>query len=193
MNADIDFSSHFYYKKPAVEVMFAGPCWDYDKSFGCSRKRDWNDTILTADPSYICWDLSLVSDEIYDEYLHDTFGEFYEMLYRVLNDNIDQYYDRIHDSIVMDRIRWDRGPSRMYEDSDNDIRYLKLFLNKRMDHLAEECGVNERQGNMSLENESMHKITLHKENGEETLFVLDGTLLNVTDLPSYDNRIYDGY
>lgn len=46
---------------------------------------------------------------------------------------------------------------------------------------------------MSLENESMHKITLHKENGEETLFVLDGTLLNVTDLPSYDNRIYDGY
>ena len=81
----------------------------------------------------------------------------------------------------------------MYEDSDNDIRYLKLFLNKRMDYLAEECGVNERQGNMSLENESMHKITLHKENGEETLFVLDGTLLNVTDLPSYDNRIYDGY
>lgn len=81
----------------------------------------------------------------------------------------------------------------MYEDSDNDIRYLKLFLNKRMDHLAEECGVNERQGNMSLENESMHKITLHKENGEETLFVLDGTLLNVTDLPSYDNRIYDGW
>lgn len=193
LNADIDFSSHFYYKKPENEIMFAGPCWDYDKAFGCSRRRDWNDTILSGDPSYIGWDMRLTSDEIYIKYLNQTFEQYYGELCTVLPENIDKYYKRIRDSVEMDRIRWNRGPSRMYKDSSNDVRYMKLFVLGRLKHLSEEYGGNPDESQLLLENQSSHKVTLKNDIGEEIIHVKDGTLLREADLPAYDSEIYSGW
>lgn len=193
LNADMDFSSHFYYKKPEAEVMFAGPCWDYDKAFGCSRRRDWNDTILRRESSYVIWDISLTSDEIYKDYLHKTFEEYHDSLYTVLLENIDQYYEKIRASVEMDRIRWNRGPSRLYENNSNDVRYLKLFLNKRINHLAEEYEDHPDIRQILLENRSTHKITLKNDIEEKTINVKDGTLLSEADLPAYDSNIYSGW
>lgn len=196
LNADLDFSSHFYYKKPGYEKLYAGPCWDFDKSFGYNRpgRRDWNNTILSLNPSYIRWDLSLASDEEYQDYVRQTFESYYPALDMRLFSHIDEYYDRIQASLEMDRIKWGRGPERLFRDSHNDIRYLKFFLDKRLQYLSKCYGISSECDNNVLSKDSLHYITLRIEDGEESvLAVQDGTLLKEEDLPEYDKSVYTGW
>lgn len=196
LNADHDFSSHFYYKKPGAEKLYAGPCWDFDKSLGYDLpgRRDWNATVLSIPPTFIWWDLKLTSDKEYHECVRQTFENYYNALDKLLFLRIDEYYDTIRASLDMDRIKWSRGPERMFENSQNDMKYLKYFLNRRLHYMAKCYGVSPGFYKEDLSDNSLHNITLKIENGAERVFtVKDGTLLKEEDLPEYDKNIYSGW
>ena len=177
-------------------MLYAGPCWDYDKSFGFDRpnRRDWRGTVLDLPPKFISWDLELMSDDEYQEYVRQTFEENYDALYNTLPQNVDEYYDKIHASLEMDRIKWNRGPEKLFRDSRNDIRYLKYFLYNRLHYMAEEYGIESEHENETLPDASLHDIILRLGNEEKVILTVDdGTLLNEDDLPDLKTLDYSGW
>lgn len=195
LNSDGDFSSHFYYKS-TQETLYAGPCWDFDKSLGYCQpdRRDWNSTILTQEPKFSDWDLKLTEDEEYYDYVKKTYGRYTEKLDEILRENIDDYWKKISASVNMDRIRWNRGTKRLFRDSDDDIRYLKYFLYHRLQYLSDIYGAGYTFTDPEVIEDTFHEITIHTEDGkEETMTVADGMLLSQEDLPSFDRSKFEGW
>ena len=196
LNADMDLSSHFYYTRIGEGIMYAGPCWDYDKSLGYYRenRRDWTSTVLTVEPLCGDWDLRLTEDEEYEDYVAKTFGQYVNDLDNILCNKIDYYYDWINASTTMDRIRWRGTPRHIFEDDYNDVRYLKFFLYNRLQYLADEYDCKYVFSNPVPEEKINHKVTARFEDGqEELLWIPDGAWLDAIDLPDFDRDIHEGW
>lgn len=72
----------------------------------------------------------------------------------------------------------------MFSDCYNDIRYLKLFLSNRLQYLADAYNIDKTVPKEKINNDSIHELTLHMEDGtERKMRVPDGTLLTQNDLP----------
>ncbi len=187
LNADYDFSSHFFYILPGEKVLRAGPCWDYDKSFGYPRygARDWTNTELSLGGGKLDWDSKLTEDPEYYDYIRSIFSENIFDYSKAADSSIEKYYEKIKQSAQMDRIRWlNSWGLYMFSDCYNDIRYLKLFLSNRLQYLADVYNIDKTVPKEKINNDSIHELTLHMEDGtERKMRVLDGTLLTQNDLP----------
>lgn len=163
-NYDGGVTSSFFYK-PGDSVsrkIFAGPVWDYDVVFGnCNLDR------IAGNPRGI----TRLNDHVYGtdvfarlyekEDFYDRMTEMYEekaipYLNDLLERGIDKMVAESRRSAAMDSVRWEELENRYqyYEEYDNDIRYLKYFIEQRRDFLNE----------VWLEGEPYHNIA----------FVVDG-------------------
>lgn len=195
LNADGDFSSHFYYKG-TQETLYAGPCWDYDKSLGYCRtdRRDWTSTILTQEQQFMDWDLRLIEDEEYNRYVKETYRKYSENMNTILSENIDDYWNKISASVEMDRHRWNCGTKQLFREGEDDIRYLKFFLYNRLQYISDVYGLDYCFTDPEVTKDTRHEITIHTEDGrEETMIVEDGVLLSQDDLPSFNKDKYEGW
>ncbi len=146
-NYDGGVTSSFFYK-PEDSVsrkIFAGPVWDYDVAFGnCNLDR------IASNPAGI----TRLRDHVYGT---DVFAKLYEKedfygqmvkmyeekalpcLNSLLAGGIDKMVLESRKSAEMDSIRWEELENRYqyYEEYDNDVRYLKYFIEKRRDFLSE--------------------------------------------------------
>ncbi len=163
-NYDGGVTSSFFYKPQDTvsSKIFAGPVWDYDVAFGNCNLDE-----IASNPA----GLTKLSDHVYGT---GVFARLYEKedfyvetveLYRekglpyleeLLEEGIDKMVEESRDSVEMDRIRWEELENRYqyYEDYDNSVRYLKYFIEQRMNFLNE----------VWLEGEVYHNVT----------FVVDG-------------------
>ena len=187
LNADIDFSSHFYYTEPKNSRMYAGPLWDYDKAFGYSRHgmRDWNNSILSSSGERLDWQDKLMEDKEYYDYAASVFSQNEPALEKIVNKNIDDYYRKINASTKMDRIRWTkRLDDNIYKDTYNDIRYLKFFLSNRLSYLSGKYSADAKIMPADVSTKETHELTLNMPDGSvRKMDVTDGTLLTQDDLP----------
>lgn len=163
-NYDGGVTSSFFYK-PQGNVsskIFAGPVWDYDVAFGNCNLDE-----IASNPI----GLTRLSDHVYGT---DVFARLYEKedflvktkelykekglpyLEKLLDEGIDEMVQESRASVEMDNIRWEELENRYqyYEEYDNSVRYLKYFVEQRMNFLNQ----------VWLEGEVYHNVT----------FVVDG-------------------
>lgn len=191
-NHDAQISSYYMYKKPEDDRLYAGPCWDYDISFltqfdpsyACSK------SILECDEKHIGWDRKLLENEEYRGIVADMFIEYADVWNALLEHGIDDYYERIRPSLDMDFARWNEpdGAGGLYNGhyiyTENNVRYLKYSMYKRLCYLEELYGVKYGFTKPHTDNGGEHKVTLENKDGAVTeINIADGGYIEAVDDP----------
>lgn len=193
-NYDGGVTSSFFYK-PEDSVsrkLFAGPVWDYDVAFGnCNLDR------IASNPEGI----TRLNDHVYgtDVFVRlyekeDFYGQMVKMyeekalpyLNFLLTEGLDAMVSESRKSAEMDSIRWEGLENRYqyYEKYDNDVRYLKYFIEKRKDFLNE----------VWLGGGSYHNMTFVVD-GEawQLLCIRDGEVPETEPIPSRYSSLFMGW
>lgn len=141
-NMDMNLTSQFFYKpRGENSLLYAGPVWDFDYTFGMADNIVY-DTALD-DPEGLLGEYSYDAENpgfsFADLYRHRDFrdsvariyrGEFGERLEDLLDSGIDAYAREISRSAEMNRARWG-----MEEEHRAAVEGIKAFLKKRVDYL----------------------------------------------------------
>ena len=204
LDPDTSQSSCFFYKKPNADKLYAGPCWDFDMAYGNRADPIYKNYTASVfeihdynkeEDGYIAldWDRYLIDNAEYYEYLRSLFYSYSKEFNRLLSYEIDNYYDRIHNSVVMDYIRWE-GYEGYEEAILNSYRHLKFFVYHRLKHMANEYGEEIDIALPDIYNDSFHKLTFLYEDGKcKEMMVKDGDQLFQSELPEFDHSQYDGW
>ncbi len=203
-NIDYGRTSCFFYKKQNDDVLYAGPCWDYDLTCGRVRESSFNDytgSLLRQEksdayPEILKWDRELLENGDYRRSLYAEFRKLIPLLQDAYLKQVDAYRDRIGASLAMDALRWSRegGSSYRgyYSDPDNKYRHVKFFLNKRLEHLMELCETASVAADPGLDRDETHRLTFITDEGEEIVReVKDGSQLKEEELPEYDRAEHE--
>lgn len=141
-NMDMNLTSQFFYKPRGIEsLLYAGPVWDFDYTFGMADTEVWNTAL--NDPE------DLLAEQMYDSVQPGfTFGSLYQReifyknvvwIYRnefrnrlqyLLDSGIDEYAARIKKSSAMNHVRWE-----VEEEYLTTVDNIKKFLEKRLEFL----------------------------------------------------------
>lgn len=193
-NYDGGVTSAFYYK-PADEVstkLFAGPAWDYDVVFGNCMLDEINSNPAgvteLADHIYGT-DLyaALMEQEDFREQVFSCYEDvFRPMLQQLLDQGIDELSEATADSIAMDHIRWEEMDNRYqyYESYADNLRYLKYFIEERLEFLD----------GVWLDGEVYRTVSLEVEGlSWRKYYVKDGGLLGELAVPFLNDRLFVGW
>lgn len=158
-NYDGGVTSSFFYKPQDMvsHKIFAGPAWDYDLVFGnCNLDKIISNPIGVTKLSNHIYGTKLFAELYEKEDFYAQMTKMYEekalpYLNYLLEEGIDQMSKEIRQSVKMDDIRWEDLENRYqyYEEYDNNVRYLKYFIERRRDFLNE----------VWLEGETYHNVT----------------------------------
>lgn len=191
-NYDGGVTSAYYYMPEGEEKLYAGPVWDYDVIFG-------NNTLdeMSSNPEGI----TELSDHIYGPDLYSALMDqedfrkavfacfeevFCPMAYELLETGIDELSSWTRASIAMDHVRWQEMDNRYqyYESYDDNLRYLKYFLEKRIRFLEE----------VWLDGEVYRTVTLQVEGCDwRKFYVKDGGLLGELPVPFLNDHLFIGW
>ena len=189
MNKDAAFVSHYFYKKAVEDSLYAGPCWDYDKScgYGTGKYKDYTGTVILPKLNPLDWNNVLYKNEDYYSYVWHIFKLRSGAIDRLINKNINDYYNKISASIEMDRVRWQEVDVDQFDEVYDDIRYLKFFLYKRVQYLADvnHTGVVFREPDIYERRE--HNLVYYLDDGSQRVeTVRDGTQIETDDGWAYE-------
>ena len=184
-NADATITSYNYYKKKGDPLLYAGPGWDYDGSFGelsCGI-RDYNESILNLGElrgkKTIKWDKTLLENEAYYEELLGSYLELRPLFISTYETAIDDYADTIRSSACMDIIRYPYSVNdTLYLDFENTVRYIKFFMYHRILFLDEMFGIDSSDIEPPYTTDEMHTVTITYFGSSSELQSLDGDLIN---------------
>ena len=193
-NYDGGVTSSFFYKPQDTvsDKIFAGPVWDFDVAFGNCNLDE-----IASNPVGI----TRLSDHVYGT---EVFARLYEkedfysdmvMLYEqkalpylksLLAGGIDRMVSESRQSAKMDSIRWENLENRYqyYKDYDNDVRYLKYFIQERV------CFLN----SVWLNEESYHNVTFVVDGEAWQIFcVKDGLTAGEEPIPARYSSLFMGW
>lgn len=192
LNYDFGVTSMYFYKDMGDPKLYAGPVWDYD---GCMGAGVFNNPKVLAAleiqdhrrEKSLTWYPYLYENQIfYDAVVQRYHSQVRPYILSLIEDGgkIDQYAEIIRPSIRQDIIRWPYGEygAGHYESFDNNVRYIKYFLGKRLRFLDKQwLGEDNRY---DLENkEIQHTVTFQSDLGTERILILDGE--GVLDTPEH--------
>lgn len=170
-NYDGNSSSQYFYKPEdsAGDKVFAGPVWDYDSSFGTYAQKHNAKSVLNPASLWIgegdrnAWYPTLWRRQDFRSEVAKLWNSRMRGCAEVLLglkkpeevpgaeklNAIDEYAARIKASAAMDRIRWPRmskpggsSPAWTGGSFEENIRFLKDYLQKRIDYLDKAWGGN---------------------------------------------------
>lgn len=193
-NYDGGVTSSFFYKPQDTvsDKIFAGPVWDFDVAFGNCNLDE-----IASNPVGI----TRLSDHVYGT---EVFAGLYEkedfysdmvMLYEqkalpylksLLAGGIDRMVSESRQSAKMDSIRWENLENRYqyYKDYDNDVRYLKYFIQERVNFL----------NSVWLNEESYHNVTFVVDEEAWQIFcVKDGLTAGDEPIPARYSSLFMGW
>lgn len=193
-NYDGGVTSSFFYKPQDTvsDKIFAGPVWDFDVAFGNCNLDE-----IASNPVGI----TRLSDHVYGT---EVFARLYEkedfysdmvMLYEqkalpylksLLAGGIDRMVAESRQSAKLDSIRWENLENRYqyYKDYDNDVRYLKYFIQERV------CFLN----SVWLNEESYHNVTFVVDGEAWQIFcVKDGLTSGDEPIPARYSSLFMGW
>ena len=193
-NYDGGVTSSFFYKPQDTvsDKIFAGPVWDFDVAFGNCNLDE-----IASNPVGI----TRLSDHVYGT---EVFARLYEkedfysdmvMLYEqkalpylksLLAGGIDRMVAESRQSAELDSIRWESLENRYqyYKDYDNDVRYLKYFIQERVNFL----------NSVWLNEESYHNVTFVVDGEAWQIFcVKDGLTSGDEPIPARYSSLFMGW
>ena len=188
-NYDTGVTSMYFYKDRDNNMVYSGPVWDYDLAFGETsttwaegKMVDYEETIVTnvrEGDEKLNWYSYLYKDEQFYKTMVDNYKEFLPYMEEIIEVKIDEYAQQIKQSVRLDSIRWENealsgNKSGIYVDFDNNIRYLKYFLAKRLNYLNERWGVEYKEFEIPR-NDQMHEVKFEVDGKIiESIQILDG-------------------
>lgn len=200
LNPDAAITSYFFYKKPGVERLYAGPCWDYDGAFGeFSDCRNYTADIkdiyqyrIENGEIPLDWDLCLLENDEYNNYVDEVFGIYTHVYEKLLMEDLYDYQIRIYSSLCMDHLRW---IGNNYEtEIRNENKYLEFFLYNRFKYLADSHGVTMTLTEPDIYEDTKHTLMfLYPDGTIKEMVVNDGTQLNEEEMPQYNHSLYKGW
>lgn len=148
MNWDSSKGSCYFYKKPNSDIIYAGPCWDYDFSLISSENIDLTQSVLTpdfgpGDENRLDWNRELMNNEAYRAYVEEVFHQYFWLWDDLISRQIDSDYEKASDSLYISYLRWIKIEEEVLEDVTNypppDFYYdtLKSNLSLRLEYLSE--------------------------------------------------------
>lgn len=193
-NYDGGVTSSFFYKpEDSVSTkIFAGPVWDYDVAFGNCNLDE-----IVSDPMGITMlnDHVLGTDVFARLYEKEEFYEKTVSMYRqkvlpyltyLLEEGIDTLSEKTKQAVKLDSIRWESLENRYqyYESYENDIEYLKYYIDARKNFLND----------VWLFGVEYHSVTFIVD-GEawKRLYVEDGDTAGREPIPSRYNSLFMGW
>lgn len=203
-NFDALVASYYYYKKPGKDVLYAGPVWDYDKSIGEVKGDFLNYEATILDQAYrfpdewyktpLDWDILLYENESYQASLRSVFRDNIPVFRNLIENRIDDCYEKIKYSRDMDYIVWGRGwYTGQYNDVYNNVRFTKFFLAKRLNWLCRRWDI-DADFEYDFSDGTFHTVSYILPDGKiKSDSVPDGTQIPMELLPSYDDSIYSGW
>ncbi len=185
-------------------MLYAGPCWDYD------RLRIWMGPIDAAvtgstlnehqGEAALCWDCILMEDTNYREYVREVFEGSAEIWNYVLNERIDGYFDKIRDSVQMDYVRWNKineeagvHHNGYYSLPESNIKYMKYSLYRRLCYLADRWKLSYDFAAPMISDGTVHRIVFATEDGSKEISVKDGDFISDDQLLEMDISAEDGW
>ncbi|MCR5487804.1 MAG: CotH kinase family protein [Lachnospiraceae bacterium] len=194
-NSDAGVASYYFYKKPDDPKLYAGPGWDYDNT--CGQNYIYYEGSLLDDAflegrDVLDWDRILFGDEASRDSLKEAFLALQPVFEDAIENKICQYEETIRDSVRMDEIRWGTVEDYHYESFENDIRFLRDFLAKRLIFL---CGRWDSSTEVKPEagNGETHAVTFESPEGSVTVPVPDFEPVPEELIPAYDEAQYSGW
>lgn len=202
--ADSRLESYYFYKAKDINMLYAGPCWDYD------RLRIWMgpiDTSVTGSTliehqgeAALPWDCILMENAEYRDYVREVFEGSAELWNNVLNERIDGYFDKIHDSVQMDYVRWDKineeagvHHNGYYSLPESNIKFMKYMLYKRLCYLADQWELDYEFAAPSINDGTVHRIVFSARNETKEISVKDGDFISEDQLRQMDLSAEEGW
>lgn len=191
-NYDGGVTSAFYYVPEGEEKLYAGPAWDYDVIFGNSMLDEMssNPEGITELADHIFGpDLysALMDQEDFRQEVFSCFQQVYlPLLEELLESKIDALSANTKASIAMDHVRWREMDNRYqyYESYEDNLRYLKFFVEKRMEFLKE----------VWMDGEIYRTVTLQVDGYVwRKFYVKDGGLLGEVPIPFLNDHLFVGW
>lgn len=152
-NLDAALTSFYMYIPQQEKKFFAGPVWDYDRTFEVEFERSGVD-LMDPETFYVCENIYYDVADVNFFYLlcqKEEFKELYQKLYwdKVRNlmvelaDYVDENAKRIEASVMMDAVRWESlGEGLTMEDCQALFHEynaeIKLFMEKRVEFFDRE-------------------------------------------------------
>ncbi|MBQ6886828.1 MAG: CotH kinase family protein, partial [Lachnospiraceae bacterium] len=188
-NYDAGVTSMYFYKERDNDKLYSGPVWDYDLAFGETsttwvegKMSDYEETIVTNlrdEYEKLNWYSYLYEDERFYAAVVDKYRDFLPYMEELINVRIDEYAQQIKQAVKLDSVRWKNenmsgNKPGIYVEFDNNIRYLKFFLAKRLNYLNERWGVEYKEFEIPC-NGQMHEVKFEADGKViESIQVLDG-------------------
>ncbi len=112
----------------------------------------------------------------------------------LLYEQIDVYANQIRQSVALDSIRWNYAENMAghYSSFDNNLRYMKFFLAKRINFVNRRLGLEEYTYEDSPHS-GTHNITCVIDTQEIKIPIEDGSFITPDMLPGYDREKYSGW
>ena len=206
-NNDSMVTSYYFYKKPDDDLLYAGPVWDYDGSLGEAPGfySDYDGSVLDQKTQLafedieiknpLDWDVILYENDRYRSCLIDTFKESLPVFLDILENKIDADYEHIAASLKMDNAVWGRGwGAGHYDNTDNNIRFMKFFLAKRLSYLCRKWELPDAASGYDLSDGTEHTLYAELPDGNMVTYpVKDGDQISPDALPAYDEAVYTGW
>lgn len=206
LNCDANITSMYFYKEKGDSLIYAGPIWDYDGAMGeinngfmegmCVNYQWSTIRSFRSEEETLGWNASLYEDDIFYDKMRECYSQALPQFERILDEKIDEYADWVRKSAELDKIRWQEEDVRddypgHYKNYDNNVRYLKYFLAKRLNYLNEQWEIPYKEFEVHALDE-VHQVTFR--NGEtfvEVWQISDGEV--ITEPPYLDEGKYWGW
>lgn len=204
LETDAGSTSMYFYKERGDDMLYSGPAWDYDNAFGEHGHSDGvfadytqtnvnnNERLAIA----LNWYQKLYETPVFYQCITQEYAQTMPFFEKLLQTGIDEYAERIRDSVRMDDARWKhvRGPeegSGRYINYDANVSYTKFFIARRLNYLCERWGISHEPFAAPASGE-IHRVTFSVYEGVvETWEIPDGEQLIGT--PPYDGSVYQGW
>lgn len=149
LNQDSGVTSMYFYKDAEDDLLYSGPIWDYDASLGAgSLTSMMNYHVIAGRDLNSCrgdislsWYSAMYDSVWFQAHIRELYRETVRpYLETLLKEKIDDYIAEMKRSRELDGIRWRNLDCKTghYTETENELRYLKYFLEQRVSSLDEE-------------------------------------------------------
>lgn len=194
LNYDAYVTSEYFYKDMNADLLYAGPLWDYDTSFGVmnfGRFVNYEGLIidnLREESSE--WYSILYEQEMFCDYVIKCYQKLLPVLHNVLENKFAEWKNWIGASVAMDEKRWNKTEG-YYGCFENNVKYLEYFFASRLNYLNGRWNISD-VGFERPSNGTFHSVVFVKDGvAIENRMVKDGTLID--NMPELDSQQYEGW